>query len=84
MVALAEASAFIAVAALSTGLADLVLLSVLTVYSVCSGNEQQLMTYVSLLMTALMGTCIAYDAYGQVTVIGEKEKQTVTTGEITQ
>lgn len=59
------------------------LLSVLTVYSVCNGNEQQLMTYVSLLMTAVMGTCIAYDAYGQVTV-REKGKQTVTTGEITK
>ena len=82
VITICEAGAFIAATALSTGLADLVLLSVLTVYSVGTGNEQQLLTYVSLMMTAVLGTCAAYGAYGEVTVSGEKGSRTVTTEDV--
>ncbi len=40
------------------------------------------MTYVSLMMTAVLGTCAAYGAYGEVTVSGEKGSRTVTTEDV--
>lgn len=77
VLAIAEAGAFLAAAAFGASLANVVLLSVLTVYSVASGNEQKLMTYVSLLSTALMGLCVTYGAYGEVTVSGDKGSKTI-------
>ena len=65
--------------AFGASLANVVLLSVLTVYSVASGNEQKLMTYVSLLSTALLGLCVTYGAYGEVTVSGDKGSKTIST-----
>ena len=79
VISIFEAGAIIATSALWAGLADVVLLSVLMVYSVGAGNEQQIMTYASLLMTAFMEICTLYGTYGQVTVSGEKGSQTVDT-----
>ena len=81
VIAIAEASAFIAVAALSTGLANLALLSVLTIYSVVTGNDQELMTYTSLLMIAFMGFCDLYGIYGEMTVTGDKGSKTISYSE---
>lgn len=79
VLAIAEAGAFLAAAAFGASLTNVVLLSVLTVYSVASGNEQKLMTYVSLLSTALLGLCVTYGAYGEVTVSGDKGSKTIST-----
>ena len=84
VLAIAEAGAFLAAAAFGASLANVVLLSVLTVYSVASGNEQKLMTYVSLLSTALMGLCVTYGAYGEVTVSGDKGSKTISTEDVSK
>ncbi len=84
VLAIAEAGAFLAAAAFGASLTNVVLLSVLTVYSVASGNEQKLMTYVSLLSTALMGLCVTYGAYGEVTVSGDKGSKTISTEDVSK
>lgn len=84
VLAIAEAGAFLAAAAFGASLANVVLLSVLTVYSVASGNEQKLMTYVSLLSTALLGLCVTYGAYGEVTVSGDKGSKTISTEDVSK
>ena len=70
--------------AFGASLANVVLLSVLTVYSVASGNEQKLMTYASLLSTALMGLCVTYGAYGEITVSGDKGSKTISTEDVSK
>ena len=55
------------------------MIAVFLVYSAAIGQVQQIKIYVSLLVFALISTCIGYNAYGKATIIGDNGTETITT-----
>ena len=82
VIALVQATALIATAALGTGMTTMALLSVLLIHSVVTGESQRVQTYASLMVVAFFGTCIAYGTYGEATISGDKGSRTITSKEL--